>query len=77
MIKQSLIDELDNLKDNKQLLFEKDDVENELFKVDEIKSSLTSDLFGIEPCPNCDGSGQIESIEDDRIEDCDICNGGN
>ena len=45
--------------------------------VDEIKSSLTSDLFGIEPCPNCDGSGQIESIEEERIEDCDICNGDN
>jgi hypothetical protein len=43
--------------------------------VDEIGSSLTSDLFGIEPCPNCDGSGQIESIEEERIEDCDICNG--
>ena len=28
-----------------------------------IESSLTSDLFEIEPCPNCDGSGQIESIE--------------
>ena len=37
--------------------------------VDEIGSSLTSDLFGIEPCPNCDGSGQIESIEEERIED--------
>ena len=37
--------------------------------------SLTSDLFGIEPCPNCDGSGKIESIEEERIEDCDICNG--
>ena len=27
-----IVDELDNLKDNKQRLFEKDDVENELFK---------------------------------------------
>ena len=43
--------------------------------VNEIESSLTSDLFGIKPCPNCDGSGQIESIEEERIEDLDICNG--
>jgi DnaJ-class molecular chaperone len=39
------------------------------------QQSLTSDLFGIESCPNCDGSGQIEFIEEERIEDCDICNG--
>jgi len=42
---------------------------------EDIGSSITSDLFGVEPCPNCGGSGQIESIEEERIEDCDICNG--
>ena len=44
---------------------------------EDIGSSITSDLFGVEPCPNCGGSGQIESIEEERIEDCDICIGGN
>jgi len=38
---------------------------------------ITSDLFEIEECLNCDGSGQV-SVEgkehEERTEDCDICN---
>jgi len=37
-------------------------------------NEYTGDLFGMEDCPNCNGSGQIKYIEEDRIEDCDICN---
>ncbi len=42
-----------------------------------MKKAITSDLFEIEPCPNCDGSGQVavEGKEhEERTEDCDICN---
>ena len=39
-----------------------------------IINEYTGDLFGMEDCSNCDGSGQIKYIKEDRIEDCDICN---
>tara|TARA_Y100001938_G_C7783507_1_gene279082 strand:- start:63 stop:257 length:195 start_codon:yes stop_codon:yes gene_type:complete len=38
---------------------------------------ITSDLFGIDPCPNCGGSGQVSvkgKEHEERTEDCDICN---
>ena len=40
-------------------------------------NEYTGDLFGIEDCSNCDGSGQVpvEGKEhEERTEDCDICN---
>ena len=44
-------------------------------KIQEIEAEMARrDLFGMEDCSNCDGSGQIKYIEEDRIEDCDICN---
>ena len=42
-----------------------------------IINEYTGDLFGMEDCSNCDGSGQIpvEGKEhEERTEDCDICN---
>ena len=41
------------------------------------EKAITSDLFGIEECPNCDGSGQVPvqgKKHEERTEDCDICN---
>jgi len=39
-----------------------------------LKKSITSDLFAIDPCDDCNGTGQIE-VKDNITEDCDICNG--
>ena len=44
------------------------------------EKAITSDLFAIEECPNCDGSGQgsVQGKEhEERTEDCDICNNEN
>jgi len=36
---------------------------------------ITHDLFGIEECPNCDGSGQVPvEGHEEQTEDRDICN---
>ena len=38
-----------------------------------MKKAITSDLFEIEPCPNCDGSGQVPvycNAHEERTEDC-------
>ena len=47
-----------------------------------LKKSITSDLFAIDPCDDCNGEGQIEVAENItkdisylKLEDCDICNG--
>ena len=35
---------------------------------------ITSDLFAVDTCPQCDGEGEIQ-LNDTTTEDCDICNG--
>jgi len=52
---------------------------------DKIDTTLTQDLFGVEDCPNCNGSGIVieEVIFNEMFpmpmgvneEDCDICKG--
>jgi hypothetical protein len=42
-----------------------------------IVNEYTGDLFGIEDCTNCDGSGQVPvkgKEHEERTEDCDLCN---
>jgi len=49
------------------------------------KNKYTGDLFGVEDCPNCNGSGTViekyifneffPSPISEHEEDCDICNG--
>ena len=43
-----------------------------------INKPITHDLFGIEECSFCDGSGEIEvenTKHSQEIEDCEMCKG--
>jgi DnaJ-class molecular chaperone len=46
---------------------------------DKYKNPYTGDLFGVEDCHCCNGTGQVEqeTIDGDAeyIDDCDACNG--
>ena len=58
---------------------------NGIKMTDKIDTTLTQDLFGVENCSNCDGSGTVikKFIFNDIFpmpiseseEDCDICKG--
>jgi len=45
---------------------------------DKYKNPYTGDLFGVEDCPICDGSGEIKSepiYSTEIINDCEDCDG--
>ena len=43
------------------------------------EKAITSDLFEIETCDDCNGTGQVDTTPKgatyERLEDCDVCNG--
>ena len=39
------------------------------------KNEYTGDLFGVEDCPICKGTGEIALDHVEVIEDCEDCNG--
>ena len=67
------------MKNKKQKLIESKDIKVNLNRLKSlgIINKYTGDLFSVEDCINCDGSGQVpvEGKEhEERTEDCDICN---